>query len=69
MPIHEFSCTQCGRVFEYLILSPKDPDPCCPDCGNTELKRLMSAGNVRAHGIPSGSGGFTPPKCTPAGGT
>jgi putative FmdB family regulatory protein len=67
MPIHEFTCEECNHEFEYLILSPKDPDPQCPKCGKQKLKKLMSAGCVRPQGIPSGSGGFAPPKCAPSG--
>jgi hypothetical protein len=31
------------------------------------VEKLMSAGCVRAHGIPTGSGGFKPPPCKPSG--
>ena len=67
MPIHEFICEKCNHQFEYLILSAKDPDPQCPKCHGTKLQKLMSAGSVRPHGIPSGSGGFALPKCAPSG--
>ena len=67
MPIHEFVCEECRHEFEYLILSAKDPAPQCPRCQSTKLQKLMSAGNVRPQGIPSGSGGFALPKCAPSG--
>lgn len=68
MPIYEYSCKKCDAVFEYLMLSNKDADPPCPKCGQKKVVKLMSTGNVRPRGIPSGSGGFAPPKCAPAGG-
>ena len=68
MPIFEFRCKKCDEQFEYLMLSAKDHDPACPKCGNKKVQKLMSAGSVRAHGIPTGSGGFELPKCAPSGG-
>lgn len=67
MPIYEFVCEKCNHSFEYLILSLKDRPDHCPQCRGKKLKKLISAGNVRPKGIPSGSGGFAPPKCAPAG--
>jgi hypothetical protein len=32
------------------------------------VEKLMSAGAVRPHGIPTGSGGFQPPPCKPSAG-
>jgi len=68
MPIYEFSCCQCCHQFEALFLSADEPDPHCPQCGSEKVEKLMSAGAIRANGIPTGSGGFKPPKCAPAGG-
>jgi putative FmdB family regulatory protein len=67
MPIYEFVCEKCNYPFEYLVLSARDRPAECPQCHGKKLKKLMSAGNVRPKGIPSGSGGFVPPKCAPAG--
>lgn len=44
MPIYEFSCGKCNKVFEVLQLAGKDiGQPCCPDCGGTSLKKMISA--------------------------
>lgn len=67
MPIHEFICEKCAHEFEVLVLSSTEADPACPKCRNTVCKKLMSAGNVRPNGIPSGGGGFNPPACAPSG--
>ncbi len=66
MPIFEYQCNRCQCRFETLVL-PGDPEaPACPSCSAREVEKLMSAGSVRPHGIPSGSGGFKPPKCMSA---
>jgi putative FmdB family regulatory protein len=67
MPIYEYQCKGCCHCFEYLALSPRDPDPACPECNCTEVEKLMSAGCVRAHGVAKGAGGFNAPSCKPSG--
>ncbi|MCP4107249.1 MAG: zinc ribbon domain-containing protein [Desulfobacteraceae bacterium] len=67
MPIHEFSCDDCKHEFEQLILSSDESIPKCPECRNTNVKKLISSGNFRPNGIPTGSGGFKPPACAPSG--
>lgn len=43
MPIYEYRCAGCGRVFESLraLAVADDPAP-CPDCGKA-AKRILSA--------------------------
>jgi putative FmdB family regulatory protein len=44
MPIYEFYCTECHRIFSFL--SPRvntDGRPACPRCGRAELQRRPSA--------------------------
>jgi putative FmdB family regulatory protein len=67
MPIFEYVCEKCNHQFEQLILSSREPDPECPACQSGDVYKLMSAGVVRAHGIPTGSGGFKAPACVPSG--
>lgn len=40
MPIFEYECPACGRVFEELALGHQEP--ACPDCGAAP-RRLLSA--------------------------
>lgn len=68
MPIYEYQCTKCGCNFEYLKLSEGEPEPRCPSCCGTDVKRLISAGSIRAQGIPTGGGGFKGSGCRPSGG-
>jgi putative FmdB family regulatory protein len=63
MPIYEYLCSSCGHCFEKLHLSADKEKPDCPECTSRKVSRRMSAGNVRAQGIPTGSGGFKPPPC------
>ena len=63
MPIYEYKCQDCDNRFEKLQLSSDKDAPDCPSCDSGDVKRLMSAGFVRAKGIPTGSGGFKAPSC------
>ncbi|HEY6106547.1 MAG TPA: zinc ribbon domain-containing protein [Anaeromyxobacteraceae bacterium] len=43
MPIHEYSCSQCDRTFEELIIRRSDEGEVkCPKCGSRRVGRLMS---------------------------
>ncbi len=50
MPIFEFRCLNCGKVFEKLFLSQdKDQDAnlICPQCQGEALERVISRANSR----------------------
>lgn len=53
MPLFEFACSQCDHRVELLIRSAEET-PVCPDCGGTELTKLISA--PAAPAIRSGGG-------------
>jgi putative FmdB family regulatory protein len=43
MPIYEYLCPPCNRVFSFLLKSVAEPcEPTCPKCGGKELRRRMS---------------------------
>lgn len=47
MPIFEFLCPACNRIYSFLSLAPGSPkQPVCPRCGGTELTRVPSAFSV-----------------------
>ena len=52
MPIYEFSCKDCDKEFESLVLKTGDPQPACPKCGGGNVVRLLSPGSFRPRGIP-----------------
>ena len=41
MPIYEYKCQKCGRIFDLLIRTQATP-PRCKYCDSVSLKRLMS---------------------------
>ncbi len=68
MPIYEYHCESCNCQFEKLVFSSDETRPDCPTCCGQKVKKLISAGSIRAQGIPTGSGGFNAPACKPSGG-
>jgi len=42
MPIYEYRCRKCGRVSEYLNAAGKTELIQCPDCGSTEMDKIIS---------------------------
>ena len=67
MPIYEYQCKSCCHCFEHLVLSNGEAPPQCPQCQCADVEKQMSAGCIRAQGIPAGSGGFQAPACKPSG--
>ncbi|HBC91397.1 MAG TPA: zinc ribbon domain-containing protein [Pelotomaculum sp.] len=43
MPIFEYKCGDCEKVFEIVHLPGKDSELKCAACGSTNLKKLISA--------------------------
>lgn len=67
MPIYEYRCEPCEQPFEAFLASSSE-QAVCPQCGGTELKRLMS---TFAASVPGGyksaqMGGSTPSGEAPA---
>jgi len=42
MPIYEFRCKNCRKVFEELVHGGKETQVACPDCGGSQHEKLMS---------------------------
>ncbi|MBP9021132.1 MAG: zinc ribbon domain-containing protein [Syntrophobacterales bacterium] len=43
MPIYEFKCKNCGRVFEVLFRTRQEQlKVLCPDCRSEKAERVMS---------------------------
>lgn len=41
MPLHDYYCTKCDRVFEILVRSDRLDEPIkCPGCGEALKKRI-----------------------------
>jgi putative FmdB family regulatory protein len=66
MPIYEYACRSCDKVFEAFILRKSDAsDVACPACGAREVSRQMS--RPAAARVGAGGGGAPPPPCGPVG--
>ena len=50
MPIYEYQCKACGHTLDALQSMSEDPLTYCPDCGEPELRKLMSAPRFRLKG-------------------
>ena len=50
MPIYEYRCGACGHHLEALQKLSDGPLRKCPDCGKSQLRRLMSAPQFRLKG-------------------
>ncbi len=49
MPIYEYHCSDCSKDVSIFFLSYSEAtqtSPTCPDCGNKELKRILSQVSV-----------------------
>ncbi len=50
MPIYEYQCRNCNHVFDVLQKMSDAPLQVCPECGQPELRKLLSAPNFRLKG-------------------
>ena len=68
MPVFDYECKNCGKVYEELVMSSSTPDSQikCPACSEYKSVRRMSApsiggssGSSFSSGAGCGTGGFT----------
>jgi putative FmdB family regulatory protein len=50
MPIYEYQCKACGKELEALQKISEEPLQDCPACGETALKKKISAAAFRLKG-------------------
>jgi putative FmdB family regulatory protein len=50
MPIYEYQCSNCGHGLEVLQKISDQPLSECPQCQQTELRKLVSASSFRLKG-------------------
>jgi len=58
MPLYEYACQECGQQAELLVRS--GPPPECPQCGSSNLSKLLSIVASPARGEASGRGADLP---------
>ena len=64
MPIYEYECQKCGKVFSHLHRRLNESAPPCPECGGNAKKKFSSfAAKVEspgcAHAESCAAGGHT----------
>jgi putative FmdB family regulatory protein len=63
MPIYEYVCLDCEKVFETLVLNSRE-EVCCPYCDSKRLEKAMSS-FAMSGGFGSGGGaGKAPGGCS-----
>ncbi len=50
MPIYEYQCKACGHELEVIQKITEEPLKFCPECGQPELGKLVSAAGFRLKG-------------------
>lgn len=50
MPIYEYRCEKCGHELEALQKMSDAPLTACPECGQSTLKKALSAAGFRLKG-------------------
>ena len=71
MPIYEYECPKCGKVFSHLHRRLNDAAPACPECGASDVKKKFSSfsakvqtsGCAHADSCPSAGGHHCCPGC------
>lgn len=43
LPIFEYKCKSCEKVFEKLVMGTFKKDIYCPNCGSKDVKKLFSS--------------------------
>ncbi len=61
MPLYEYNCPKCKKIFETIVSISRQDDVKCPDCGCSDVERVLSlfstaAGSSSSCSAPSGSG-------------
>ncbi|MDY6880175.1 MAG: zinc ribbon domain-containing protein [Thermodesulfobacteriota bacterium] len=65
MPIFEYECRNCGKIFEFLCFrSGEDTGISCPSCGATTTEKVLSTFSSASPGL----GVSESHSCSPSGG-
>lgn len=64
MPIYEYRCSDCSKIFEKIIWNSKEEGVSCPYCRGEKVVRLLSA--FSKAGSQSGKGVSMPSACGPS---
>ncbi|MCP3887413.1 MAG: zinc ribbon domain-containing protein [Desulfobulbaceae bacterium] len=54
MPIYEYKCNECDKIFELITLSGNSEEKIeCPSCKSNDINKLISAGSIRSNSTTS----------------
>ncbi|MFH1674292.1 MAG: zinc ribbon domain-containing protein [Pseudomonadota bacterium] len=60
MPIYEYQCEKCRRIFERLVYSSEDNEQIvCPKCGAKQVKRVLSTTGILGSSCAGATSGFS----------
>jgi putative FmdB family regulatory protein len=62
MPLYEYRCDRCDRVFEVLVRRPGDAEVTCSECGGP-VEKLLSRFAVSGGGEPASCPAAPPEGC------
>jgi putative FmdB family regulatory protein len=69
MPIFEFRCLECGKLFEKLFLNPQEEVVVeCPACRSQSFERVISRTSYIMKGSPGARPKLTTRSCGPGSG-
>lgn len=60
MPIYEYQCEDCKKVFESIVMGSDPEPPVCDKCGSRRVARRMSAANTIGGSSGAASAGCSP---------
>ncbi len=67
MPLYEYRCNDCGKVFEKMVRwSEADRIPACPHCSSQDTKKKIST--IASIGAENSQGGASSSSCGSSGG-
>jgi putative FmdB family regulatory protein len=57
MPVYEYECEKCGSSFERIVFQGDKEEISCPECNETNVKKLISsAGFIKSGFLGQSSG-------------
>jgi putative FmdB family regulatory protein len=64
MPIYEYQCSECSRIFEKIVWNSNDEKVFCPFCKGDKVIRQLSAFSLSGGQL--GKGGALSSSCGPS---
>ncbi|MDY6911092.1 MAG: zinc ribbon domain-containing protein [Chloroflexota bacterium] len=53
MPIYDYKCAECDTVSELLVRAVDSSVIACPECGSSDMEKLLSASYMIQMGAPA----------------